>query len=111
MRLPETPTRGAAMTTTLGFHITKSTYGTWLPGDPRGSWSEAWSPARGFHEPHRFHAGDERRLNVAVGRMKHDAVVFDDEMISVIIHTIGKCVDDSDGELRIVAAAIEPTHM
>jgi len=99
------------MATTLGFHVTKSTYGTWLPGDPRGSWSEAWSPSRGFYEPHRYHDGDQGRLDVAVGRMRHTAVVLDDEMTRVIVRTITKCVDESGGDLRIVAAAIEPTHM
>ncbi len=99
------------MSSTLGFHVNKSTYGTWLPGDPRGSWSEAWSPSRGYYEPHRFHEGDERRLDIAVGRMKHSAVVLDDEKMGVIIRAIGKCVDESGGDLRIVAAAIEPTHM
>jgi len=99
------------MSSTLGFHVTKSTYGTWLPGDPRGSWSEAWSPSRGFYESHRFHEGDERRLDVAVGRVKHSVVLLNEEMISVIVRAITQCVGEPGGDLRIVAAAIEPTHM
>ena len=99
------------MATTIGFHVTKSTFGTWLPGDKRGSWSEAWSPQRGFYEPHRFHEADERRLDIAVGRMKHPAVILSDEMSDAVIASLTKCVVESNGGLRIIAAAIEPTHM
>src|SRR5690242_20696666 len=99
------------MPTTIGFHLTKSTYGTWLPGDPRGSWSEAWSPSRGFFEPHRFHVGSEARLDLAIGRMKHEAVHLTEEMTVVIADEITTCVEKSKGGLIITAAAIEPTHM
>jgi REP element-mobilizing transposase RayT len=99
------------MSQTIGYHLTKSKYGTWLPGDPRGSWSEAWSTKRGFYEPHRFHEGDEQRLDISQGRMKHPVVVLDEAMISAVIAAISECVEKSRGGLRIMAAAIEPTHL
>jgi REP element-mobilizing transposase RayT len=99
------------MSRTLGFHVIKSTYGTWLPGDSRGSWSEAWSPQRGFYEAHRFHEGDERRLDISVDRMRHAPLILDAEKIAIIVGAITMCVERSNGDLRIVAAAIEPTHM
>jgi REP element-mobilizing transposase RayT len=98
------------MSQTLGFHLTKSTFGTWLPGDARGSWSEAWSPSQGFHGAHQFHEGDPRREAMARRRMKHPPVVLTAEMIDVIIEAITSCVERSQGGLIIVAAAIEPTH-
>src|SRR5215475_620325 len=101
----------ARMLQTLGFHVTKTTYGTWLPGDQRGSWSEAWSPSRGFCEPHRFHPADDQRLDIAIGRMKHAAVTLDDEMIRAVIQGLTQCVDVSNGDLRMAAAAIQTTHM
>jgi hypothetical protein len=96
---------------TIGYHLTKSTYGTWLPGDARGSWSERWSSARGFFEPHRFHPGDEDREDIARGRMKEAPVTLTHEMTTAVIAAITACVEKSAGGLRIVAAAIEPTHM
>jgi hypothetical protein len=99
------------MTATIGFHVTKSTYGTWLPGDERGSWSEAWFPARGFFEPHRFHEGDHRRLEISAGRMKHSAVVLDQAMTAAVIGALTDCVNKANGILQIVAAANQPTHM
>jgi REP element-mobilizing transposase RayT len=99
------------MSTTLGYHVTKSTYGTWLPGDPRGSWSENWSPTRGFFGAHQLHEADARRLDIAAGRMKHPAVTLNEDMIAAIVEAILSCVQRSQGGLRIVAAAIEPTHM
>lgn len=99
------------MHTTLGFHVTKSTYGTWLPGDRRGSWSEGWSPERGYYGAHQFHDGDARRERMARARMKHAPVILTAEMIAAIAEAIEDCVLRSNGGLKIVAATIEPTHM
>jgi hypothetical protein len=98
------------MSQTIGFHITKSTFGTWLPGDARGSWSEGWSPSKGFYGAHQFHEGDARREAMARRRMTHPPVVLSIEMIDVIVEAISSCVERSQGGLIIVAAAIEPTH-
>jgi len=70
-----------AMPNTLGYHYVKSTYGQWLPGDDRGSWSEAWDERIGFIEPHMLHPGDPIRRRMAEERMKHDPVRLLSDMI------------------------------
>ncbi len=50
-----------AMPRTIGYHLVKSGYGLWLPGDTRGHWSSAWDEQIGFFEPHHLHAGDPVR--------------------------------------------------
>lgn len=99
------------MANTLGYHFVKSCYGLWLPGDDRGSWSEAWDEQLGFVEPHMLHEGDPVRHRMAEERMKHPPVRLDEEMIDVVATAIGACVAKSGGGLAVVAIAIEPTHM
>jgi hypothetical protein len=99
------------MRRTLGYHLVKSGYGLWLPGDDRGHWSDAWDEQIGYVEPHTLHAGDPVRRRMAAERMKHPAVGLTDRMITAIAAALGELVDRSDGGLRIAAAAIEPTHM
>jgi len=43
--------------------------------------------------------------------MKYPPVNLDEEMVNVVIQCLTACVERSCGGLRIVAAAIEPTHM
>lgn len=43
--------------------------------------------------------------------MKHDTFVLTDDMINIVVDAIGDCVHRSNGGLRIMAAAIEPTHL
>ena len=97
--------------TTFGYHMIKSTYGGWLPGDARGSWSESWSPSRGYFGPHQLHEANPARLEIAAGRMRHPPVELTDEMTAAIVNAIAACVERSQGELVIMAAAIERTHM
>jgi len=99
------------MPNTLGYHLVKSGYGLWLPGDDRGSWSEAWDEQIGFTEPQTLHPGDPVRRRMAEERMKHPPVRLSAEMVDVVIEVIGDCVQKSCGGLAIAAAAIEPTHM
>ena len=100
------------MPETLGYHVVKTTFGTWLPGDVRGYWSEAWSAERGFHDAHRFHDEvDPVREEQARGRMKHPATTLTKEMGDVVAASIGQCIAKSGGGLKVMAAAIEPTHM
>jgi len=56
------------MPNTLGYHIVKSCYGLWLPGDDRGHWSEACDEQIGFTEPHTL---DASRAGVEQGEMAH----------------------------------------
>ncbi len=94
---------------TLGYHYVKSAYGLWLPGDVRGSWSEAWDEQIGYIEPHTLHEGDQTRLRMARERMKFDPVRFTAPMIDAVVEAVEQCVCASPW--RIVAASIEPTHM
>jgi hypothetical protein len=99
------------MRQTLGYHWVKSGHGLWLPGDDRGSWSEAWDEQIGFIEPHSLHDGDPVRKRMAEERMKHPPVRLTDVMIDIVAQTIGDCVARSNGGLSVAAMTIEPTHM
>ena len=99
------------MPATLGYHWVKSCFGLWLPGDDRGSWSEAWDEQLGFTEPHMLHEGDPVRHRMAEERMKHPPVRLTEGMIEIVARTIGDCVARSNGGLSIAALAIEPTHL
>lgn len=93
----------------LGFHIVKTGYGLWLPGDERGHWSTAWDEQIGYIEPHRLHAGDPVRLRMAEELMAHPPVRLTPEMIEIVETTLARCVSVSDWE--IAAASLEPTHI
>src|SRR4051794_16307510 len=95
--------------TILGYHFVKSTYGMWLPGDERGSWSSRWDEQIGFTEPHMLHPGDPVRLRMAEERLKHRPVALDHEIMSAIARCLGRCAAASNW--RIAAGAIEPTHI
>jgi REP element-mobilizing transposase RayT len=93
---------------TIGYHYVKSGYGLWLPGDGRGSWSEAWDDQIGFYEPHMLHEGDPIRLRMARERQLHPPVKLTDPMLAVVETVIGECAATSPWQ--IVAASIERTH-
>jgi REP element-mobilizing transposase RayT len=96
------------MPRTIGYHIVKSGYGLWLPGDDRGSWSEAWDVQIGYFEPHMLHPGDPVRKIMAEARMKHPPVRFTPQMIAAIAGAIGQCAGESPW--RVAAASIVSTH-
>lgn len=98
------------MPRTLGYHVVKSGYGLWLPGDDRGHWSEAWDDDLGLIEPGTLHAGDPVRLRMARERLAHPPVTLTPPMIRVIADTLAGLVTRSRGGLAIAAAAIERTH-
>ena len=87
----------------------KSGYGLWLPGDARGSWSEAWDEQIGFTEPHTLNSGDPVRQRMAQERMKHEPVRLDAAMIDAVVGAIDRCASSSPWQ--IAAASIESTHM
>jgi hypothetical protein len=97
------------MNHTLGYHYVKSGHGLWLPGDDRGSWSEAWDEQIGFYEPHTLHEGDPIRFQMAQERMKHPPVRWTAEMIAALAGAIENCAAKSPW--RILAASIEATHL
>ncbi len=99
------------MGNTIGYHFVKSAYGLWLPGDERGSWSDAWDDQIGYCEPHTLHGGDPVRLRMAEERLKHPPVRFTQDMIAAIADAVGQCVRSANGGLVVAAMAIETTHM
>jgi len=107
----ETQIHNPNMPRTLGYHLVKSAYGLWLPGDDRGSWSAAWDEQIGFYLPHTLHESDPVRHRMAEERMKHPPVTFTDEMMTAITQSLRDCIARSNGELQITAFAIEPTHL
>ena len=98
------------MSRTLGYHLVKSTYGQWLPGDERGHWSDAWDERIGYVQPHMLHEGDPVRKRMAEERMRRPAVWMSDDMKSAVTEAITQCVTKSAGGLSIKAATIESTH-
>lgn len=94
---------------TIGYHLVKSCYGLWLPGDSRGHWSSAWDEEIGYYEPHRLHPGDPVRRRMAEERMKHPPTLLSGEMIGAVARAVGHCAAQSDW--AIAAATVEPTHM
>jgi len=99
------------MARTVGYHYVKSCYGLWLPGDDRGSWSDAWDEQIGFTEPHMLHEGDPVRVRMAEERMKHSPVRLSEEMKTAVAEAIADCVARSKGGLSIVEASIDSTHV
>ena len=99
------------MPNTIGYHLVKSGYGLWLPGDERGHWSDAWDQQVGYHQPHTLHPGDRVRKRMAEERLNHPPVRFTEDMIRIIADTLGKMIEQSNSSLCVNAAAIESTHM
>jgi REP element-mobilizing transposase RayT len=99
----------AAMPRTIGYHLVKSCYGLWLPGDSRGHWSTAWDEEIGYIEPHKLHEGDPVRKRMAVERMTAPPTMLDSPMIAAVADAVATCASDSDW--KVAAAAIESTHM
>ena len=94
---------------TIGYHVVKSGYGLWLPGDERGHWSDTWDREIGYVEPHTLHAGDPERRRMAEERRKHPPVWFDEAMIRVILAALRQREQESTWEFDTVA--VEPTHV
>jgi REP element-mobilizing transposase RayT len=97
------------MRKTLGYHLVKTGYGLWLPGDERGSWSSAWDAQIGYYEPHMLHPGDPVRKRMAAERMKAAPVRFSETMMRVILEAIDRCAANS--RWRVGACSLEPTHL
>lgn len=94
---------------TIGYHIVKTGYGLWLPGDARGSWSAGWDDLIAFTDPHTLQPGDPVRLGMSADRMKHPPVRWTPDMLAAMERTLTRCMEESDW--RIAAASLEPTHI
>lgn len=97
------------MPRTIGYHLVKSCYGLWLPGDDRGHWSSDWDEQIGYFRAHHLNEGDPVRKRMATELMKHPPTKLTSPMIDAVAAAVGDCAKESDW--RVVAAAIESTHM
>jgi hypothetical protein len=88
------------MSRALGYHLVKSTYGQWLPGDEQ----------IGYLEPHMLHPGDPVRQRMAEERMRCQPLWMTDQMMTIVRESLAECADRSDGDLTIDAVTIESTH-
>lgn len=93
----------------IGYHLVKTTYGTWLPGDARGHWSSIQDDDGRYIEHRKLHGGDEERRAHAQQQMKAPPTYLSAEMMTVIEEVLVECAASS--EWKIAAGAIEPTHL
>jgi len=81
----------------LAIHWIATTHGTWLHGDPRGSW----------HQGKRI--GPDPLLESTIRRrMTRDAIVLSQEECNLVAQTIRKVCCERDH--TILTMAVEPTH-
>jgi REP element-mobilizing transposase RayT len=103
----------------IGYHIIFSTYGFWLPNDPRGSWStEVWAPhLRPFGEATKVTtrsslAGRQHDANArreAKRHLKYPVVRFNAGQIQAVAAGFEDIV--AKLELTVYACSIMPDHV
>lgn len=86
------------MSRTLGIHWIATTHGTWLHGDPRGSWLNG-----------KLIGPDPFLEEAVVARMTADAVVLSDVEQQLVAAMFGGVVMEKT--LRVLAAAVHATHV
>lgn len=96
------------------YFITWTTYGTWLPGDPRGHVSNIVGPDDRYHPKSSQFAtevsqGDSATLNRALSRQKHRTVWLD----SSIAETCAAALIESavERDWRILRSAVMRNHV
>jgi len=92
------------------YHCISSTYGAWLPGDPRGFRTRGHRehvegdykspPAAGMYE---------QRHEAAKGRMKRKAVVLSGEAQRVVVEEVRDSLTRHGAE--VIAVSVSATHM
>jgi REP element-mobilizing transposase RayT len=101
------------------YHVIFTTYGFWLPNDPRGSWSDfvgAWELVR-FGKAtkvtarrslaHTQHDATVRRAAKRV--LKHEPVIFSGLQALAVSRGFARAINESD--YTILACAILPDHV
>ena len=89
---------GVSMHSLLGIHWIARTYGTWLHGDPRGSW----------YQGHLIE-GDRPLEMASRSSMTHDVVKLSPKERAMVEHTI-RTVSTEFGH-TLLALAVQPTHV
>lgn len=107
------------MSKIIGYHLIFSTYGFWLPNDPRGSWSDfvgSWDLFRFGHATktterrslaHRAH--DRERRLLAKSALKYPPVKFEGIQARAVARGIAGYVQRTG--LPVWACAILPDHV
>jgi hypothetical protein len=86
------------MSNTLAVHWAATTRGTWLHGDPRGSWRNG-----------RLLGPDPFEESMARHYMNEKAVVLSDEQSTLVANAFGEIVREHN--YRALAATIQRTHV
>ena len=94
---------------TIGYHIVKTAYGRWLPGDERGHCSSVWDEQIGQVTPRGFQQGHPALEQYARSRMAHPPVTISKPIHKAIEQSLREC--EKVSAWSISALAIEPTHM
>src|SRR3954471_22449342 len=90
------------VSTPLAYHITWTTYGTWLPGDLRG-WVKEGEP--GIQVP------NPEREEMARRRMVADAVTLDEQQRKLVEDTVRKHCRIRGWLLHVVGALTNHVHV
>ncbi|GHT25539.1 hypothetical protein FACS18942_00740 [Planctomycetales bacterium] len=106
----------------IGYHIVISTYGFWLPNDPRGSGSNrVWSPQlQKFGEATKVHTTHSvahlaqtpaawANNREAKTELKYPAVIFDGKQALAVVKGFEKAI--ADGGYDVFACSIMPEHV
>lgn len=94
---------------TLAIHLVWTTYGTWLPGDPRGHWSPLFDVYGHMRERGgKLNPGDTTTHQIAAERMSEPT-----KRLSLIEELlVGQSIAETcRGVLHPLAVAVEPTHV
>jgi len=90
------------MNVPLAYHLTWTTYGTWLPGDPR-SWVKKGDPV--------VQAPNPEREEVARSRMVADPVILDKSQQTLVEDTVRKHCHIRGWVLHVVRALTNHVHV
>ena len=98
-----TTQRSLAINGPIAYFITFRTYGTWLPGDERGFGDRRHKEVGTSRRP-----ADKSREAAARDRMKHQAVVLNDQARTIVEAAIRRRCDEAGWALH--ALEVRPTH-
>jgi REP element-mobilizing transposase RayT len=98
---------------TVAIHTIWTTYGTWLPGDPRGHWSPLFDfYGRLIERGDKLNIPDRVTHDFARSELKEQEKVLSAHDREIVAQTIGSTLStDLEGRAEILAAAIERTHV
>ncbi len=112
------------MSRTCGIHVIWTTYGSWLPGDPRGHWSGLFDLYGRVdrHTRHQLNSCDKTTLRRAKSLLKEPSKTLSNDEIQMVAHVIADHIAPGFTTNQITpgmpgaiwgvyALAIEPIHV